>query len=121
MPPGRYDFTIRRGDTCEWTFTIHEGDEDSPIVDLTGASARLQIRQTPDATDAILTLTDSDGITLGAAQEDHGLVLIPAATTRDFDFDSPAYYDLEITYAGGNVATELDGYVGLDADVTRGA
>jgi hypothetical protein len=88
-----------------------------PPVDLTGFTARMDIRETLDSDEVIHTLTtENDGIVLGDAAGTIDL-LIPAATTEDFDFNN-AVYDLELI--NGAVVTRLiSGAITLSKEVTR--
>jgi hypothetical protein len=88
-----------------------------PPVDLTGYTARMQIRQ-PDVDGAIVqTLTTEDGgLTLSANGEISRL--ISATDTALLDFEC-GVYDLEIVSAGGIVTPIVSGSVELEDEVTR--
>jgi hypothetical protein len=89
-----------------------------PPVDLTGFTARMQIRDTVDATAILATLTtENGGITLGGTAGTIALLLTAAQTTL-LTFTS-AVYDLEIISAGGVVTRLLSGAVVLSKEVTR--
>jgi len=113
--PAEHDLYIVRGDTWQQDF-IYESPADTP-VDLTGYSARLQVRQARFSDSTLLALSSDDGdITL----DDEGNIQLTAtaAVTALLDF-STARYDLELTSAGGIVTTLLEGEVRLIKDVTR--
>jgi hypothetical protein len=88
-----------------------------PPVNLTGFTARMDIRESLDDVTVIHTLTtENAGIVLGGVAGTISL-LIPAATTAGFDFTS-AVYDLELDNAG--VVTRLiSGAITLSKEVTR--
>jgi hypothetical protein len=88
-----------------------------PPVDLTGFTARMDIRETLDEVTVIHTLTtENAGITLGGVAGTIDL-LIPAATTEGFTFGN-AVYDLELI--NGTVVTRLlGGAITLSKEVTR--
>lgn len=89
-----------------------------PPVDLTGFTARMDIRASLEATTVIHTLTtENGGITLGDAAGTIDL-LIPATTTAGFDF-THAVYDLELVSALGVVTRLVSGAVALSKEVTR--
>jgi hypothetical protein len=89
-----------------------------PPVNLTGYTARMQIRATLDATVVIVSLTtENGGITLGGTAGTLALLLTAVATAA-FTF-STAVYDLEIISAGGVVTRLLSGNVVLSKEVTR--
>lgn len=113
--PAEHDLYIVRGDTWQQDF-IYESPADTP-VDLTGYSARLQVRKARFSDSTLLALSSDDGdITL----DDEGNIQVTAtaAVTALLDF-STARYDLELTSAGGIVTTLLEGEVRLIKDVTR--
>lgn len=89
-----------------------------PPVDLTGYTARMQIRATlEDATVLVSLTTENGGITLGATAGTIALLITAAATTL-LTF-SNAVYDLEIISAGGIVTRLLSGNIILSKEVTR--
>jgi hypothetical protein len=89
-----------------------------PPVNLTGFTARMQIRETVESTTVLHSLTtENGGITLGGAAGTIAL-LISATDTAAFTFDS-AVYDLEIISAGGVVTEVMSGTVTLGDEVTR--
>lgn len=89
-----------------------------PPVNLTGFTARMQIRETVESTTILHTMTtENGGITLGGTVGTIAL-LISATDTAAFTFDS-AVYDLEIISAGGVVTEVMSGTVTLGDEVTR--
>jgi len=89
-------------------------------TDLTGYTARMQIRITRGSTVSVHELTtENGGITLNAA--DGGInLLISDTDTAAFDFDN-AVYDLELinTNGNGDVTRVAEGTVRLHKEVTR--
>lgn len=112
---GRLDFELRRGDTFRRELTWK--DANGRVVDLSGASARMQIKRSPDDAAAIHAMTAGSGITLGATAP-NVVLHIPASVTAGFSFES-AVYDLEIHHANGDVETILAGVIHLIPDVTQ--
>lgn len=113
---GKLDLTIEQGTTFSVTLTYT--DVDGIPIDLTGYSARMQIRSTVDSTITIHELTTAlTTITLGGAA---GTVLleISDSDTESFTF-SVAVYDLELISAGGVVSRLVEGKVTLSKEVTR--
>ena len=89
-----------------------------PPVNLTGFTARMQIRETVESTTTIASLTtENGGITLGGAAGTIALLLSATATAL-LTVDS-AVYDLEIVSGGGVVTTVLSGNVYLTDETTR--
>lgn len=89
-----------------------------PPVNLTGYTARMQIRETIESTTIIQSLTtENGGITLGGVAGTITL-LISATDTATFTFDA-AVYDVEIIGTDGVVTTVLSGNVYLTDETTR--
>lgn len=109
-----YDFTIYQGSTFSRTITYKDNNGDP--VDLTGYTARLQVRISYDS-DVLLELTtENGGIELGGALGTIRL-LASASDTADLDF-SKARYDLELV-SGSTVTRLLMGLVFLSREVTK--
>lgn len=90
-----------------------------PPMNLTGFTARMQIRKTVQDTAIVHTLTsENGGIILGGASGTVELN-IPAATTATFTFDE-AVYDLELISPTGTVSSPVNtSVVILTKEVTR--
>lgn len=117
--PGKINLTIYQGATFRNLSTWKAGDPTPTPVDLTGCTARMQIRQTVAASTAYATLTtENGGIILG---DDAGTVEIYIS-----DEDTAAYswttgfYDLEIEFPSGEVRRLIEGKVTVKPEVTRG-
>lgn len=115
--PAQHDLYIVRGDTWTQDF-VYESPADTP-VDLSGYSARLQIRANRLASSpALLSVSSAGGeITLGGAAGTID-VEVDALVTAALDFDQ-ARWDLELTSSGGIVTTLIEGNITLIKDVTR--
>lgn len=86
-------------------------------VNLTGYSARMQVRETYDAHTAVLSLVSGTGITLGGTS---GSILLEASATTTAGVPSGQYvYDLELVTGGGYVTRLLEGNFTVDPEVTR--
>ncbi|WP_146082368.1 hypothetical protein [Rathayibacter sp. AY1C5] len=109
---GKYNFTIEQG--VAFTRVITWKDGSGAPVNLTNKTARMQVRDA-DGT-VLLTLTDTDGLTLGGVAGTIAIELSSARTTA-LDFDT-ANYDLEITEGTSVVKRLLKGVVTLDQEVT---
>ena len=89
-----------------------------PPVNLTGFTARMQIRETVESTTVLHSLTtENGGITLGGAAGTIALT-ISATDTAAFTFDT-AVYDLEVVSGGGVVTEIASGAVLMNNEVTR--
>ncbi|MDX2074739.1 MAG: hypothetical protein SFX19_10335 [Alphaproteobacteria bacterium] len=114
--PGTYDFTIYQGATFNRVLTWK--DENNDAVDLTGSTARMQLRESVDDADPFLSLTtENGGIALGGAAGTITLA-ISAADTAVITKTS-GVYDLELVSAGGIVTRLLAGKILVSKEITR--
>lgn len=115
MTAGIYNFIIEQGAT--WNPIITWKDNTGTAINLTGYSARLQIRDAINSISTIVSLTSASGITLGGSA---GTIapLLSATATAALDFDD-AVYDLELVSGSGIVYRLLQGSVSLSKEVTR--
>jgi hypothetical protein len=100
---------LYRGDTYRWQFRLWLDTASTQPADLTGATAVSQIRDKPGGTliaalTCVITLPNLIDATLSAADS----AKLP----------SSGAWDLQVTYASGDVATVLAGPVNTTSDVT---
>jgi hypothetical protein len=87
-------------------------------VDLTGCTARMQIRSKIDSADILVSLTtENGGISLGGALGTVTIVMTATATAA-LTWKS-GVYDLEIVFGSGDVRRLLAGSVSVSPEVTR--
>lgn len=86
------------------------------LINLTGYTARMQLRVTVDAADAVLSLTHLAGLTLGGAA---GTVLITMTAAQTGALSGIYEYDLEVESAGGVVTRLIQGEVHVSPECTR--
>ena len=112
MPAGTYNLHIDQGSDFGVSLAMREGD--SP-VDLTGYSARAQMRNTKASETVAASFTCAVvNPTLGQIQMN-----LSNSVSKDL---APGlyYYDLEIYTSGDAIVTRiLEGKVTVDAEVTR--
>jgi hypothetical protein len=114
--PATYDLTIRQGAT--WVQALRWEDSASVPVDLTGYTARMQVRPVVQSPTVIISLTTENGrITLGGATGNITLNL-DAETTAAIEQPN-GVYDLELESADGTVTALLGGRVRFPREVTR--
>jgi hypothetical protein len=114
MEPAKIDLTIYQGATFRKSLVWKS---DGVVVDLTGYTARMQIRESIDATDSLLDLTtENDRIVITEVEGKVELV-ISAADTAALSFVS-GVYDLELV-SGTEVTRLCGGKVKLSREVTR--
>jgi hypothetical protein len=114
MVPGKYNMVCPQGATFvkQLTYSI----DDVP-VNLTGYTARMQVRETHSSTTIVVELTTENTlITLGGSLGTINLT-IPATTTEDI-LAKDYVYDLELV-SGGNVYRIIEGKFIVTPEVTR--
>jgi hypothetical protein len=112
---GEYDITIEQGSGFSLSLT-YEAPEGS-LVDFTGSTARLQVREKYSSADTLIELTtENGGVELG---NDGSVELsMQAADTAELSF-SRGVYDLEIVPPTGEPYKIIKGNVFLKREVTR--
>lgn len=109
------DIAIDAGDT--WTSTIIWKDSSGAARPLTGYSARMQLRKAPGSTEAAVSLTESDGITITEA--DGRLdILISAARTSALTGGNYVYA-VEVESPVGIVTTLVKGTATVNPEVIQ--
>lgn len=115
MPAGIYDITAEQGATFARTITWR--DASATPINLTGCTAKMQVRKSVDADTAVLTLSSSSGITLGGTA---GTVALEVTSTKMSQVPAGLYYyDLELTNVSGKVTRLLQGKFTVTREVTR--
>jgi hypothetical protein len=94
-----------------------QGGDALSAVDITGYSARMQLRSLPNDTVAVLTLTETSGITIDGPSGTLAVRATAAQTTAIIA--GPYYYDLEITSPTGVKTRLVQGELNVNAEVTR--
>lgn len=115
--PFNYKLEILQGATLRDVVTWKVGDPSVP-VDLTGCTARMQVRDRITSADVLLELTtENGGLALGGAA---GTVTfqMSAAETADLTWKA-GVYDLEVVMADGFVRRFLAGVALVLPEVTR--
>lgn len=115
MSAGIYDIIIEQGATFQMTLTWKD-NAGSPI-DLSGYSARMQVRTSYEAEETLVSLTSAGGdIVLGGALGTIAIT-IAASVTQGLQIDE-AVYDLELVN-GLTVTRLLQGKATVSREVTR--
>lgn len=115
MPAGKYNIKVEQGATYHQVLTW---SADGSPVNLTGWTARMQVRKTlPDPAIVWSLTTENGGITLGGA--DGTVALDITATDTDNLPGGYAVYDLELVSPGGTVKRLLQGSFTVSPQVTR--
>jgi hypothetical protein len=128
MQAGVYDIHIDQG--ANWSLSLTWKDDTGTPVNLTGYTARMQIRKAYNDSTVKLSLTSSSGIVLGGVA---GTVAISATKTQTagisvdylslfYHNDKPSQkmvYDLELETSGGVVTRLLQGVAFIYPEVTQ--
>lgn len=112
---GTYNIETFQGDT--FSLSLVWRDENRDLIDLTGYTAAMQVRETVDATDYLLELTtENGGITLGGTA---GTIELTVSADDMEAIEAGSYkYDLEMI-VGETVRKLLRGKFKVVAEVTR--
>ena len=113
------DITINALNTLSYKDYVSGGVvEYNQPIDLTGFTARMQLRGSLADTVVIYELTtENNGITIDNTNKTINLI-ISATTTASFEFSS-AVYSLELVSSGGIVTPFANGTISLVKEVTR--
>lgn len=123
---GEYNIVLIQGATwtrtLTWGIGIQDADGEWTVAepfDLTGWSARLQVRKGPEVDEVLLELTSESlgGIVLGETDGTIEITVPPSVSDAlDFDFGR---YDLELESPAGEVRRLFMGKFGVSRGVTR--
>jgi hypothetical protein len=117
MAAAKLKLTIEQGATFRKTLTWKAGTPAVP-VDLTGCTARMQIRSEITSATILVTLTtENGGIILGGAAGTIELFIDPVATAAITW--TAGVYDLEVVFSLTDVRRLLYGVVAVSPEVTR--
>ena len=116
MGAGTYNFTIEQGATFTRDFVYK--DSNNVVVNLTGYSARMQIRPSKESSTILVEATSANGkLAITPAQGKISLQL--SASETDLAGFDVAVYDLEIESTSGIVTRLIEGAVTISRQVTR--
>lgn len=126
MSAGRYDLVIEKGATFSriftWKIPSATNPTSCPPLNLTGYTARAQIRATVAAADppAIdLTSSPAAGLVLGGVAGTITMTITAAQTSALTLTNNVGVWDIELTAPDSSVVRLLEGSVELRPDVTR--
>ena len=117
MPAAKLDITIEQGATFSQSFIIKAGSPPVP-VDLTGYTARMQIRPDVKSQTIIASASTTDGKIIIEPIDGKLTITFEATETASFVGDS-GRYDLEIESPSGFVTRLIQGKVKISPEVTR--
>ena len=112
---GQKNFEVDQNAT--FSFVLEYKDNNGNAIDLTGASAKMQVRDTAGGTTLAVTLTSpSGGITIDPANGKLTVKLTPTQTTKLFYPKSS--YDIMLIDSNANKTKLLEGFMTLSRSVT---
>lgn len=117
MAAGKLDLIIEKGG--KFTKHLEYKDKSKQAIDLTGYTARMQVRKNAQSSTTILDLTtENGGITITAVTGEIDLFVSGADTAAITDRGS-AVYDMELVDGGGEPIKFLRGTVSLIEEITK--
>ena len=111
----RVDLTIEQGAT--FTDESLLVDADGEVIDLTGYTARMDIKADIADTDPVISLTTDNGRIIITPSAGSVLLYLDPAETAAISIER-GVYDLEVVSAGGDVTRLMQGAVVVDLNVT---
>lgn len=118
MRPAHIDLDIYKGSTF---VKIIQWKSGTPLVavNLTGCTARMQIRKSVNDSIILDSLTTQNGrIIIHDAANGRFKVTIPADVSTAYTFNS-AMYDLELVFLDGTVIRVIEGCINAAPEVTK--
>ena len=113
---GQKNFEVDQNATFSFQVQYTEEDEVTPI-DLTGASAKMQVRDTKGGSKLAVSLTSpSNGITIDGPNGIINVIMTPTQTNKLFYPKSS--YDVMVIDSNGNKIKLLEGFMTLSRSVT---
>lgn len=113
IKPATYNITAYQGATYDLNLTYKV---DGTAVNLTGYTAAMQVRETPNASSTILSISSGSGITLGGTAGT--ISVLVSSETMGATSPGSYVYDLELD-SGSQVTRLLQGGFSIVAEVTR--
>lgn len=110
---GNHDFSIDQGTTWNRLLALAQN---GVAINLTGFTARMQLRRTKSQTDYDLSLTtENGGLTITPLT---GQIMVSMTEEQTALLSGSYFYDLELV-SGSVVARYLEGKISLSPEVTR--
>lgn len=116
MAAASYDFEIEQGATL--LKPIVWKDSTGAPVNLSGYTARMQVRQSVASTDVLLEMSTTNG-KISIAPSTGTITLIFSATTTAAITWKRGKYDLELTSSDGTVTRLIEGQISVSQEITR--
>lgn len=108
---GKYNIVAKKGDTFNLNFTVQT---DGTPWNLSTYTAKFQVRQSSASAEPMLDLATSSGITMNSSGE-----VSVTATSTQMDLQTGRWvYDFEVTSAGNETTTLLEGRFIVEPEVS---
>lgn len=122
------NFVARLNDTFIYKFTWRSNPNNIkvtaanvgtlPIIDVTGMTALMQVKNSPTDDSALISITDTNGIILDADNSPNISITIDQYMIASAGVGS-YYYDLQLTDTVNTVTTIIGGTFTIEQDVSR--
>ena len=127
MIAGVYNITCEQGSSFLRTLELEQPDLNADPTgqtyeefDLSGYTARMQVRRTIDSDSAIVTLTTENlGLEINPNNDTVNLIKMSMSSSVTASINSSGVYDLEVTSSAGFVSKIVKGAFTLIPEVTR--
>lgn len=127
MLAGNYNMTCQQGSTFTRLIEIEQPDLTADPTgntfepfDLTGYTARMQVRRTIDSANFLLSLSTENGsLTINPIEGQTNAIYIDVSASVTASVSTSGVYDLEIISSTGTVTRVLQGVFNLSPEVTR--
>lgn len=126
MRAGNYNMTCEQGSTFTRLVAIEQPDliadptgETFENFDLTGYTARMQVRRTIESSTVLLNLTTENGGLDVMPYEASNEILINVSASVTASISTSGVYDIEIISPTGTVSRILQGTFTVSPEVTR--
>jgi hypothetical protein len=121
MLAGSYNIVCEQGTTFSRRFEMQYPDPDDPtvyhVLDLSGYTARMQVRRTVESSTAMISLTTANGgISIDGP---NGAVTVAMTAVQTAALTSSGVYDIELINGSGIVSRMVQGNFTLSLEVTR--
>lgn len=127
MLAGNYNMTCQQGSTFRRSIEIEQPDLAADPTgntfipfDLSGYSARMQVRRTIDSANFLLELSTQNGaLTINPSGTAPNQIYINVSASVTASVNTSGVYDIEIINPDGTITRVLQGVFNLSPEVTR--
>jgi hypothetical protein len=124
---GNYNMTCQQGSTFRRSIEIEQPDLAADPTgntfipfDLSGYSARMQVRRTIDSANFLLELSTQNGaLTINPSGTAPNQIYIDVSASVTASVNTSGVYDIEIVNPDGTITRVLQGVFNLSPEVTR--